>query len=120
MTEKLHPMEWRCPKCGALNHGAGRPSCLKCDLPPTRTGALARPVAARMTPTKPGVHCCAPGCGDKIKDYPVMCELRWSDGGTTYLEGGDCLTWFKDGHPDVGGGWGVDVPALVNKTLGIK
>lgn len=50
-------------------------------------------------------RCCAPGCGDKIKDDTCI-ELVFVDGTKRYLEQ-DCLDWYVNGHPDVGGGVGL-------------
>lgn len=50
-------------------------------------------------------RCCAPGCGDKIKEQECI-ELVFVDETTLYLEQ-DCLNWYVNGHPDTGGGVGL-------------
>jgi hypothetical protein len=60
--------------------------------------------AVRVPVTFPARRCCAPGCGDKIKD-DEMFRIELSDGSTRFLEAG-CVPWFVDGHPDVPGGGG--------------
>lgn len=74
-------------------------------------------VSVRKTPVViPAKRCCAPGCGDKIKPCEPddwMYEVTWDDGSVSHVEE-NCAGWVKDGHPDYGCGWGVDLEALCN------
>jgi hypothetical protein len=67
---------------------------------------MIKPIKAERVPVVfPAERCCAPGCGDKIKDGPLMWRITWDDGDVSYLEDG-CVDWFVNGHPDYGGKFG--------------
>ena len=62
---------------------------------------MTRPWQAEHTPVVfPAKRCCAPGCGDKIKDGRML-KLTDGTGEVLYLEEG-CVDWFVHGHPDYG------------------
>lgn len=46
-------------------------------------------------------RCCAPGCGDSIKQGTEYALLTAPNGEQVLCESG-CLQWFEHGHPDYG------------------
>lgn len=51
------------------------------------------------------LRCCAPGCGDRIKEWGAdqqVYRIVWSDASISYLEDATCVDWFVNGHPDYG------------------
>lgn len=79
---------------------------------------MRKPVSARKTKVRiPARRCCAPGCGDKIKpmgdpELDWMWRVRFDDGSVAFVEQGLCEDWFENGHPDYGGGHGVELEDL--------
>jgi hypothetical protein len=66
-----------------------------------RVGLCSRSVwqaeyAPVVFPAKPAKRCCAPSCGNEIKDGPML-KLTDGTGEVLYLEE-DCIDWFMNGH----------------------
>lgn len=71
--------------------------------------------AERIQNSTPYPRCCAPGCGDKIKDDDVLKVIGFVDGRPRYLEE-CCVENFVHGHPDYGSPVG-DLEIINDRTL---